>query len=144
VVGPADIIAELWGRKDYLTISPGALSDVLARKALRPDVRARILARTRGILRANYPVIEEWVKGARGGVVPAPAPGGGHRVPPLRVAGELHGAGHPPARRAGRAGGAGRPLGMDGFLRIGFGGDPGDLRRGLAAIDAHVSRLPRR
>jgi hypothetical protein len=33
---------------------------------------------------------------------------------------------------------------MDGFLRIGFGGDPADLRRGLAGIDALVSRLPRR
>jgi len=32
VVGPAQTIAELWGRKDYLTISPGSLSDVLARK----------------------------------------------------------------------------------------------------------------
>ena len=34
-------------------------------------------------------------------------------------------------------------FGMDGFLRIGYGGDPDDLRRGLRAIDAYVSRLPR-
>jgi aspartate/methionine/tyrosine aminotransferase len=144
VVGPADTIAELWGRKDYLTISPAALSDVLARKALRPDVRARILSRTRGILRANYPVLEDWIR----------AHGDALRVVPPR-AGAI---GYPRyswpinstelvTRLRDEQGVLvvpGDHFGMDGFLRIGFGGDPGDMRRGLAGIDALVSRLPRR
>jgi aspartate/methionine/tyrosine aminotransferase len=46
-VGPAPLIAELWERKDYLSIAPSSLSDSLARLAVRPDVRPRILERTR-------------------------------------------------------------------------------------------------
>ena len=47
IVGPPATIASLWSYHDYTTISPGALSDVLARRALAPAQRARILARTR-------------------------------------------------------------------------------------------------
>src|SRR5204863_38427 len=35
----------------------------LAAVALEPRVREQVLARTRGILRSNYPVIEQWLKG---------------------------------------------------------------------------------
>jgi aspartate/methionine/tyrosine aminotransferase len=54
--------AELWARTDYTTISPGELSDALATLALRPDVRPRILARTRELLRAGLHVLEDWLR----------------------------------------------------------------------------------
>lgn len=60
VVGPSDAIEDLWGRTDYTTIAPATLSDSLARQALAPGPRRRLLERTRGILRANLPVVEEW------------------------------------------------------------------------------------
>jgi aspartate/methionine/tyrosine aminotransferase len=141
VVGPAQTIAELWGRKDYLTISPGALSDVLARKALRPDVRARILARTRGILRANYPALEEWVSGHGDELRMVPPRAGAiayaryawpvnstELVTRLR---DEHGVLVVP----------GDHFGMDHYLRIGFGNEPADLRAGLARIDAGIASL---
>jgi hypothetical protein len=62
-VGPAAHIAELWARKDYTTIGPSVLGDALALLALRPDVRERILARTRGIIRDNWPILEAWLRG---------------------------------------------------------------------------------
>ena len=58
VAGAAGMIAELWARKDYLSIAPSSLSDHLARLALRPDVRPRILERTRAIVNANLPVLD--------------------------------------------------------------------------------------
>ena len=61
-----EVAAALWARKDYTTIAPGALSDSLASLALRPEVRARILERTRGIIRANWEVMDAWY-GAMGG-----------------------------------------------------------------------------
>jgi aspartate/methionine/tyrosine aminotransferase len=141
VVGPAATVAELWGRKDYLTISPGALSDVLARKAVRPDVRARILARTRGILRANYPVLAEWV--ARHG--------GDLRMVPPRAGAIAY------ARYAWPVNSTelvtrlrdefgvlivpGDHFGMDRFVRIGFGNEAADLRAGLARMDAGIASL---
>jgi aspartate/methionine/tyrosine aminotransferase len=60
VVGPAEKTAELWSFKDYTSISPGALSDRLARWALEPQRRARILERTRTVLRAQLPLLRNW------------------------------------------------------------------------------------
>ena len=61
VVGPDDLVNELWGRTDYTTIAPASLSDALACVALRPEARARIGERTRGIVRKNLGVIEQWM-----------------------------------------------------------------------------------
>jgi aspartate/methionine/tyrosine aminotransferase len=60
-VVPEDMVEELWARKDYTSISMGALSDKLAAAALVPEVRDRLRARTRGILNENLPVLEEWM-----------------------------------------------------------------------------------
>ena len=36
IAGPADLVEQLWGRRDYTTIAPGAVNDLLARVALTP------------------------------------------------------------------------------------------------------------
>jgi aspartate/methionine/tyrosine aminotransferase len=61
IVATPPLVAALWSYHDYTTIAPGALSDALARHALEPERRARILARTRGILNRNFPIIAEWL-----------------------------------------------------------------------------------
>jgi aspartate/methionine/tyrosine aminotransferase len=141
VVGPAATVAELWGRKDYLTISPGALSDVLARKAVRPDVRARILARTRGILRTNYPVLAEWA-GRHGGDLWMVPPRAG-AIAYARYAWPVNSTELVTRLRDefGVLIVPGDHFGMDGFLRIGFGNEAADLRAGLARIDAGIASL---
>jgi aspartate/methionine/tyrosine aminotransferase len=53
--------ANLWARTDYTTISPGELTDRLAVLALRPDVRPRILARTRALIRPGLRVLTDWM-----------------------------------------------------------------------------------
>lgn len=60
VVGPPALLDEMWARHDYVTITGTMLSDRLATLALSPDVRPRILARTRGLIRAGYPVLRDW------------------------------------------------------------------------------------
>jgi hypothetical protein len=60
-VAPPKMIARIWERHDYTTLSPSALSDRLAAFAMLPDVREAILARTRAIVRANYPWLEAWL-----------------------------------------------------------------------------------
>ena len=141
VVGPKDLIAQLWGRKDYLTISPGALSDVLARKALSPDVRPRILERTRAILRRNYPVVETWARARRGvRLVPPRAGAIAYLSYPWRVNStalverlrDQHGVLIVP----------GDHFGMDGYLRIGFGNEPEDLQAGLDRMSGPLDALP--
>ena len=142
VVGPPSTVGELWGRKDYITISPGALSDRLARAALRPDVRARILGRTRGILAANYPVLEEWLA-PRGDLFRLVPPRAG-AIAYLRYAWRVNST--ELVTRLREEQGVlivpGDHFGMDGFLRVGFGNEPQDLRAGLQRIDAVLDRLP--
>jgi aspartate/methionine/tyrosine aminotransferase len=62
LVAPPDTVAELWGVHDYTTIAPGAISDRLACVALAPGRRTKLLARTRGILRTNYPAVKRWIE----------------------------------------------------------------------------------
>ena len=66
IAGPADVIKELWGRTDYTTIAPASVSDHLACVALEPVTRARILERTRGIVRTNLGLVEEWMSEQEG------------------------------------------------------------------------------
>jgi aspartate/methionine/tyrosine aminotransferase len=61
VVGPAEMMEGLWGRSDYTTIAPASLSDVLARVALEPTIRRKILARTRKILTNNIALLSSWI-----------------------------------------------------------------------------------
>ena len=61
VVAPADLIARIWQRHDYTTLTPGMLSDTLAGTAMVPEVRENILARTRKIIRTNLPQLETWI-----------------------------------------------------------------------------------
>jgi aspartate/methionine/tyrosine aminotransferase len=61
IVAPLDLTEDLWARKDYTTISPGTLTDLLAALALRPDVRPRIIERTRRIIRDHFDVVRSWI-----------------------------------------------------------------------------------
>ncbi len=60
VVGPEDTIDEIWARHEYTTISATMLSNKLAALALSPQVRPRIIARTRAYIRDGYPMLERW------------------------------------------------------------------------------------
>lgn len=61
IVAPEDVAEELWARTDYTTIAPASLSDALARVAMSPGARPRILERTRGIVRNNLAVLADWL-----------------------------------------------------------------------------------
>jgi aspartate/methionine/tyrosine aminotransferase len=61
VAGPEDILDEIWARHEYTTISATMLSNKLAEIALSPEVRPRIIQRTRGYIRRGYPVLKQWM-----------------------------------------------------------------------------------
>jgi aspartate/methionine/tyrosine aminotransferase len=66
IAGPAPVVQELWGRTDYTTIAVASVSDQLACVAMEPATRDRIGERTRGIVRKNLGVVEEWMDGQEG------------------------------------------------------------------------------
>jgi aspartate/methionine/tyrosine aminotransferase len=65
-VAPSDLVGELWARKDYTTIGPGVISDLLATRALAARVRSKILERTRSIVTSNWRVLDRWLSAAGG------------------------------------------------------------------------------
>jgi aspartate/methionine/tyrosine aminotransferase len=140
-VGPPALIASLWSYHDYTTISPGALSDLLARRALEPARRARILARTRGILNQNFPIIAAWLD-AHGGLFSYATPDAGaivyaryhHPINSTELVTRLR-------QEKSVLIVPGDHFGMDGYLRIGFGDQPGYLREGLDRVAALIADL---
>lgn len=61
LVGPLDTVDEIWARHEYVTISATMLSNKLAARALSPDIRPRILQRTRSYIRKGYPILQNWM-----------------------------------------------------------------------------------
>jgi aspartate/methionine/tyrosine aminotransferase len=133
LVGPAPIVADAWARHDYTTIGPSGASDHLATLALQPAVRERLLARTRGILRENYPVLEQWLKGFGASFTWVPPRAGAICFVRYRPASD--GAALVERVRAGQSVllVPGEHFGMAGYLRFGFGNELSELRAALAA-----------
>jgi aspartate/methionine/tyrosine aminotransferase len=138
IVGPPATVAALWSYHDYTTISPGALSDALARRALEPDRRARILARTRRILNLNFPVIAEWLD-AHGGLFSYTPPDAGAIVY-VRYHYDINSTDLVTRLREQKSVliVPGDHFGMDGYLRIGFGEETAYLREGLGRLKDFV------
>jgi aspartate/methionine/tyrosine aminotransferase len=61
LVGPPETVDEVWAHHEYTTISATILANKLAEIALSPDVRPRLIQRTRGYIRRGYPVLQDWM-----------------------------------------------------------------------------------
>lgn len=141
IVAPPALIAEMWSYHDYVTICPGALSDRLARVALQPERRARLFERTRGILKRNLPLIEEWLTAAGGFEWIRPEAGAiiyvryDHGINSTTLVNRLR------AEKSVLIV-PGDHFGMDGFLRLGFGEPPEYNRAGLDRLKELLASLP--
>ncbi|MFN2187375.1 MAG: aminotransferase class I/II-fold pyridoxal phosphate-dependent enzyme [Candidatus Promineifilaceae bacterium] len=60
-VGPREVVNDIWARHEYTTISTTMLSNKLAALALAPEVRPKLLERTRGYIRHGYPILKSWM-----------------------------------------------------------------------------------
>ncbi len=60
IVGPPETLEQIWARQDYITIGSTMLANHLAAYALSPEVRPRVLARTREYIRRGYANFERW------------------------------------------------------------------------------------
>jgi aspartate/methionine/tyrosine aminotransferase len=135
VIAAPKMTEKLWSYHDYTSIGPSMLTDRLASVALEPQRRAWILNRTRGFVRSNYPPLRTWldahadtfshVAPKAGAIAWAGLRGGrdsAHMAEELRVKKSVLLV-------------AGEQLGMAGFVRFGFGGDPAQLQQALGRID---------
>ncbi len=63
VVGPAGTVDEIWARHEYTTIDAPMLGNRLAAVALSPQVRPRIIERTRSYIRRGFSIFQAWLEG---------------------------------------------------------------------------------
>jgi aspartate/methionine/tyrosine aminotransferase len=142
VVCPPSLAQTLWGVHDYTTIAPGALSDVLARIAVSPAGRERLLARTQGIVRTNYPIVRAWLD-ARGDTFDHVAPEAG-AIAFVHYHHDINSSALVERLRIEQSVLVvpGDHFEMDRHLRIGFGSHPELLSGALTRIAELMDRLP--
>jgi len=133
-VAPPATAGSLWSYHDYTTIAPTALSDALATVALAPARRARLLERTRAILRGNYPAIAAWLDSRRQLFSYIPPEAGA--IIYVRYHKTVNSTELTTRLREEKSVliVPGDHFGMDGYLRIGFGSDLSLLREGLSRL----------
>lgn len=135
------VIEKLWIRHDYTTLTPNMLSDRLGTMALEPARRDRILARTGAILRANLPGFEAWVAG-HGHILGYVRPAAGAIA---YVKYDLPMGSSALVERIRREQSVlvvpGSHFGMGKYLRVGYGGDPENLQKGLERVDRVIGEL---
>lgn len=141
LAGPEEAIERLWGRKDYTSIAPAALSDRLAAAALDPEHRPAVLERTRELLRENLDRLTGWLD-RRPELFAYREPEAGaicfvrYRmdVNSTELADRLR-------REKSVLLVPGDQFGMDGYLRIGFGNPSSELESALDRLGELVEEI---
>jgi aspartate/methionine/tyrosine aminotransferase len=141
IAGPPGVIAECWSQHDYLTIGPNKLSDMMARVAVRPDNREHLYARTRRILSENLPIMTDWVRsfGSFLDFVPPEAAAIAlvkyhDRVPSVELCERIR-------RNQNTLVVPGAHVGLEGHLRLWFGGRPEFIREGLRRVGEELQQI---
>ena len=62
LVASEDLVQKAWMRHEYVAISATMLSNKLAAIALSPEVRPKLIRRTREFVRRGYAVLEKWLE----------------------------------------------------------------------------------
>lgn len=139
LAAPAEIVQQCWAQRDYITLSPGKLNDLLATIAIRE--RDRILERTHRVAGRNLALLERWIHQREGLVEWAPPQGGllgllryQMDVPSLELANRL-------AEEASVMLAPGSAFGYEHHLRIGFGADPDLFAEGLDVAGRFLERV---
>ncbi len=141
VAAPRALAADLWARTDYTTISPGELTDRLATLALDPNVRPRLLQRTRAILHEGLDRLERWAR-ADDALVYRPPDAGAicyiryrYDIPSLELAERLR-------VEQDVLVVPGAHFGMDRYIRIGYGLRGDRLTEALDRVRRTLETLP--
>ena len=143
IVAPRKVIAEVWRRHDYMTLTPGVLSDTLASVAMEPARREAILARTRRIVRTQLPQLERWVLGHKDLFTWIPPRAGAIALLPYRRRLSSTALAERIRKEQSVLVVPGDMMGGGRSIRLGFGYDAGKLAQGLARVDRVLAGLPR-
>ncbi|RMF92928.1 MAG: aminotransferase class I/II-fold pyridoxal phosphate-dependent enzyme [Nitrospinota bacterium] len=141
VVGPAEMIEQLWARHDYLTISTTRLADILATLALSPQVRPHLLQRGRHYIRRGWSILEAWVRENAPLVSLVPPQAGAIAFPRYHLAIDSVTLVDRLIREHSVLVAAGDYFGIPHHLRISYGLEPEVLQEGLRRISTLLHQI---
>ncbi|MGQ0813432.1 MAG: aminotransferase class I/II-fold pyridoxal phosphate-dependent enzyme [Gemmatimonadota bacterium] len=138
-IAPPAMADRLWARKDYMTISPGELTDRMAASALDPGIRPRVLQRTRRYLQDGLAILDAWLQAT--GVFTYALPRAG-AICYTRYSLPVNSSELAEQLRAdyGVLIVPGDHFRMDGYLRIGYGNQSAVLQAALARFGEYLER----
>lgn len=139
MAAPAAIVAQCWAMRDYLSLSPGKLSDALALLAFKH--REKIIARNRTIISTNLQAANDWIDANRDLLAWQPPQGGllallryQLDMPSRQLADKL-------ATDYSVMLAPGSAFGYESYLRIGIGQHPAIFQAGLVQAQACFDAL---
>ncbi len=143
IIGPPAVVETTWSQHDYITIGPNKLSDMVARVAVTAANREKLYARTRAILTANLPIIEQWAT-SFGDLLEFNRPKAGAMtlvryrpaVPSLDLCERIR-------VEQSTLVVPGSHVGLEGYLRLWYGGKPEYIAEGLRRIGVVLASLRR-
>lgn len=138
MVAPRSLIDEAMRRQDYTTIGSNVLGQRLAMLSLAPERRARIAERNRRLLQRNIGHLADWIAGRPGIFDWVPPQAGAMAFLRYRLPMASEALTHRLRETTGVFVVAGSWFGMEGHLRLGIGGEPGQFEQALARIDGFL------
>jgi aspartate/methionine/tyrosine aminotransferase len=140
MVAPAEIVLEAMRRQDYTSIGTGTIAQYVGEKIMEPELRERVLERSRRVLSENVRVIEDWMS-TRGDMFSWRRPQAGG-VAFLSYKLQMESVEFSTRLREEESVFvvAGTWFGIDGHIRIGTGGEKEHLVEALQRIEAFVDR----
>jgi len=139
LAAPEDVVASCWGMRDYVSLSPGKLSDALAILTIKH--RDKIIKRNEAIISANLASANAWIA-AHAGILSWIPPRAGllamlHynlEIPSLDLANKL-------AEDYSAMLAPGSVFGFEHYLRMGIGQDPAVFSAALDRVSACLAEL---
>jgi len=142
VVSNEEMANAIWARQDYVTICATMLGDRLAAYALSPEVRPRLIERTREYVRRGYKTLAQWCQ--ENSDYFSVVPPGAAAISFVKYTPAVNSSAfvHHLVTEYDTYVAPGDHFGMDGFLRISYGLEEGFVKEGLHLIRAAFDTVP--
>lgn len=139
LVGPAQEIYSAWQSKDYTSITTSTISEYVAERVLQPELRSKVLNRSKHILRENLALLTDWVSANSDYVSLIPPKAGGMAF--IRYNRDINSTelAHTLRNDKGVLILPGDVYGLDGYFRVGIGAPKSHLEPGLAKIGEYFA-----
>lgn len=139
LVGPAKEIYSAWQSKDYTSITTSTISEYVAERVLQPELRLKVLNRSKHILRENLALLTDWVSANSDYVSLIPPKAGGMAF--IHYNRDINSTelAHSLRNDKGVLILPGDVYGLDGYFRVGIGALKSHLEPGLEKIGEYFA-----